>query len=224
MDRNPQHPHGDGQDPIQERLNQVNRLLFRPSFLKNLSPSRLPSQAASETSLSPGEAPPDARSWFGIAHHRHSHLNLTAAAADLLDEVLDDVDFTSILTLEPLPNGDVPKIDPRVSNCLFSHFVAARQAYAKMTERSFQTFSHGHQDLVLAVDFNYFGTRMVTASSDHKLKIHDRKDDSWNLVDSWRAHDAEIIDVSAQQLLFTHNRLNYLRVLLDCSPPNILDL
>jgi hypothetical protein len=29
-------------------------------------------------------------------------------------------------------------------------------------ERSFQTFSHGHQDLVLAVDFNYFGMRMVT--------------------------------------------------------------
>lgn len=48
---------------------------------------------------------------------------------------------------------------------------------------------------MLAVDFNYFGTRMVTASSDHRLKVWDKKDDSWNLVESWKAHDAEIVDV-----------------------------
>ncbi|KAF2999878.1 epoxide hydrolase, soluble (sEH) [Curvularia kusanoi] len=62
------------------------------------------------------------------------------------------------------------------------------------SERTFTTFSHGHQDLVLAVDFNYFGTRMVTASSDHRLKVWDKKDESWALVESWKAHDAEITD------------------------------
>lgn len=73
--------------------------------------------------------------------------------------------------------------------------------YAKMAaERNFQTFNHGHQDLVLAVDFNYFGTRMVTASSDHRLKVWDKKDDSWTLVESWKAHDAEIVDVSRSNL------------------------
>ncbi|KAF2489490.1 WD40 repeat-like protein [Lophium mytilinum] len=190
MDRNSQHHYQkDAQDPIQENLNAATRLLFRPGFLKNLSPSRLPSQAASDTSLSPGEAPQDARSFPG-SHHRHSQLNLTAVVKDSLDEV----DYTSPLTLECDSNGIVPAIDSRVSEKLDSLFVIARKSYAAMAERSFQTFSHGHQDLVLAVDFNYFGTRMVTASSDHKLKVHDKKDDSWNLVDSWRAHDAEIVD------------------------------
>jgi nucleoporin SEH1 len=68
------------------------------------------------------------------------------------------------------------------------------------SERNFQSFSHEHKDLVLAVDFNYFGTRMVTASSDHRLKVWDKKDDAWTLVESWRAHDAEIVDVSTNAL------------------------
>ena len=49
---------------------------------------------------------------------------------------------------------------------------------------------------MLAVDYNYYGTRMVTASSDHKLKVWDRKDEGWTLVDVWKAHDAEVTDVS----------------------------
>lgn len=60
---------------------------------------------------------------------------------------------------------------------------------------SFSTFQHGHQDLVLAVDFNLYGDRMVTASSDHRLKVWDKKDENWILTDTWRAHDAEIVDV-----------------------------
>lgn len=61
---------------------------------------------------------------------------------------------------------------------------------------SFHHFSHGHQDLVLAVDYNFYGTRMVTASSDHRLKVWDRKDDGWVVTDVWKAHDAEVTDVS----------------------------
>lgn len=65
------------------------------------------------------------------------------------------------------------------------------------TETSFLRFNHGHQDLVLAVDYNFYGNRMVTASSDHRLKVWDRKDEGWILTDTWKAHDAEVTDVSA---------------------------
>lgn len=67
-------------------------------------------------------------------------------------------------------------------------------------DTEFRRFDHGHQDLVLAVDYNFYGTRMVTASSDHRLKVWDRKDDSWTLTDVWRAHDAEVTDVSTEQV------------------------
>jgi WD40 repeat protein len=64
------------------------------------------------------------------------------------------------------------------------------------TNNSFHHFSHGHHDLVLAVDYNFYGTRMVTASSDHRLKVWDKKDDGWTVTDVWKAHDAEVTDVS----------------------------
>jgi nucleoporin SEH1 len=64
------------------------------------------------------------------------------------------------------------------------------------TNNAFHHFSHGHHDLVLAVDYNFYGTRMVTASSDHRLKVWDRKDDGWTVTDVWKAHDAEVTDVS----------------------------
>lgn len=63
-------------------------------------------------------------------------------------------------------------------------------------ETSFVRFNHGHQDLVLAVDYNFYGNRMVTASSDHRLKVWDRKEDGWTVTDSWKAHDAEVTGVS----------------------------
>jgi len=68
------------------------------------------------------------------------------------------------------------------------------------TDGSFHRFSHGHQDLVLAVDYNFYGNRMVTASSDHKLKVWDRKDDGWTVTDVWTAHDAEITEVGIIRL------------------------
>ncbi|ORX92357.1 WD40-repeat-containing domain protein [Clohesyomyces aquaticus] len=184
-------------DPIQQSLDAVNHRLVKPSFLKNISPSRLPSQAASDSSLSPGLDAPhsvgEAQAPARPSHHRHSHLNL-AVSIDEHDP--DVVDLISPLILEPCADGDHPAVDQRICDHLDSLFIGARHAYAKMaSERNFQTFTHGHQDLVLAVDFNYFGTRMVTASSDHRLKVWDRKDDSWTLVESWKAHDAEIVDV-----------------------------
>ncbi|KAF2475843.1 WD40 repeat-like protein [Lindgomyces ingoldianus] len=183
------HPH----DPIQLSLDAVNHRLVRPSFLKNLSPSRLPSQAASDSSLSPGLDAPHSSTEARPSHHRHSHLNLAVS----LEQAPDEVDLTLPLILEPCADGHYPGVDPRVCSHLESRFLGVRHAFAKMasSERNFQTFAHGHQDLVLAVDFNYFGTRMVTASSDHRLKVWDKKDDSWTLVENWKAHDAEIVDV-----------------------------
>lgn len=64
------------------------------------------------------------------------------------------------------------------------------------SERTFQSLPHGHHDLVLAADYNFYGTRLVTASSDHRLKVWDKKRELWELVDSWRAHDAEITEAS----------------------------
>lgn len=189
-------------DPIQLSLDAVTRRLVRPGFLHNLTPSRLPSQAASDSSLSPHGEPPhsgrSARTSFGQhqAHLPHSSLNTFVSSQDVIHEI----DLVAPLIQDPpATNADDEHhgVDDRVRSQLQTAFLSARRAYAKMAaERSFQSFSHRHQDLVLAVDFNYFGNRMVTAGSDHRLKVWDKKDDSWNLVESWKAHDAEIVDVS----------------------------
>jgi nucleoporin SEH1 len=173
-------------------LDAVTRRLARPAFLSSITPSRLPSQAASDASLSPTRD--EARLHSGpLSNHRHSHLN----EAVTIDDALEPADLVAPLIQEPCADGTSPNVDRRVIQHLQEDFIGARHAYTKMaSERNFTTFSHGHQDLVLAVDFNYFGTRMVTASSDHRLKVWDKKDESWSLIESWKAHDAEVTDVS----------------------------
>ena len=57
-----------------------------------------------------------------------------------------------------------------------------------------QDLKSGSQDTVLAVSYNVYGDRLATASADHSLKVWERKE-KWMLVDSWRAHDAEITEV-----------------------------
>ncbi|KAK3088946.1 hypothetical protein LTR53_019876, partial [Teratosphaeriaceae sp. CCFEE 6253] len=66
-----------------------------------------------------------------------------------------------------------------------------------MAQDGFHRFSHGHLDLVLATAFNLYGTRMATASSDHRVKVWDRNDQTgqWIVIDVWTAHDAEVTDV-----------------------------
>lgn len=180
-------------------LNAVTHRLARPAFLSSITPSRLPSQAASDASLSPTRD--EARLHPGpLSNHRHSHLSLAVTVEDAIEQA----DLVAPLIQEPCADGTSLSVDGRVTQRLEQGFVGARHAYAKMaSERTFTTFSHGHQDLVLAVDFNYFGTRMVTASSDHRLKVWDKKDESWSLVESWKAHDAEITDVSASKCIFS---------------------
>lgn len=62
----------------------------------------------------------------------------------------------------------------------------------------FTDFDAGHRDLVTVTRFNFYGNRIVTASSDHRMKVWDLKDGQWQLIDTWRAHDAEIRDVRQQ--------------------------
>ncbi|KAI9865111.1 MAG: epoxide hydrolase, soluble (sEH) [Trichoglossum hirsutum] len=52
----------------------------------------------------------------------------------------------------------------------------------------------GHEDLVREVDFNLYGTRLATASSDQRIKVYNKEKESgkWKLCDTWRAHDAEV--------------------------------
>ncbi|KAF1834053.1 WD40 repeat-like protein [Decorospora gaudefroyi] len=163
-------------------LDEVSRLMSTPAFLRGLAPSQLPSAAVSDgSSLSPthNEARP---------HPGPSALHLAETLRDLEDE-LEDADLLQPLIQEPCADGTSTSIEKRVVTHLDGHFLGAHRDYSTM-----QTFPHGHEDVVLAVDFNYFGNRMVTASSDHRLKVWDKKDDAWALVESWRAHDAEIVD------------------------------
>ncbi|KAL4903649.1 hypothetical protein BDW74DRAFT_37236 [Aspergillus multicolor] len=60
----------------------------------------------------------------------------------------------------------------------------------------FSDFDSGHRDLVTVTKFNFYGNRIVTASSDHRMKVWDQKDGEWQLLDTWRAHDAEILDAA----------------------------
>ncbi|QIX00713.1 hypothetical protein AMS68_006230 [Peltaster fructicola] len=60
-----------------------------------------------------------------------------------------------------------------------------------------QHFSTGHKDLILAIDYNLYGNRMVTAGADHLLKVwhHNEHTGEWSITDTWLAHDAEVTDV-----------------------------
>lgn len=67
---------------------------------------------------------------------------------------------------------------------------------ADMASEEFETFTSGNEDIVTTVNFNYYGTRQVLGSSDKTIKVFDEKNEVWTLVDSWRAHDATVSDVS----------------------------
>lgn len=188
-------------DKVTENLNAVVQKLSKPDFLKNISASRLPSSACSEASESPKEAAHGARD-FASPLAQSPLLNATTAYDDPpehvenISEVVAKSDSGDHGRMR-LSTTQQQQLCPP-SNHVFIH---AWKSFSRMAaDRGFQTFSHGHQDLVLAVDFNFFGTRMVTASSDHRLAIWDKKDDTWAPVDRWRAHDAEIVDVSMTEV------------------------
>ena len=55
---------------------------------------------------------------------------------------------------------------------------------------------HTHSDLVHDSAYNYYGTLLATCSSDQKIAIQEKNQDSWILNDSWKAHDASVLRIS----------------------------
>ncbi|KAI9266219.1 WD40-repeat-containing domain protein [Helicostylum pulchrum] len=62
---------------------------------------------------------------------------------------------------------------------------------------SLTKFDTGHEDLIHDVAYDFYGKRLVTCSSDQRLKVWDfveRPDASvWELNDVWKAHDSSIL-------------------------------
>lgn len=236
-----QQPPDHRDDHVQLGLDYINDKLAHPSFLKTISPSRLPSQAASEETSPAYNATflqPGVKENTGHSPLRNDSLNPDGANAAIdattelgiedttwsLSIVDDEVEAVfpykePVTALEQIRSLRsfvkyfntallLPNISSEYSSRARARSVskssdmagatttnAAAAAAAAVSQTSFQTFDHGHQDLVLAVDFDFYGTRMVTASSDHRLKVWDKEDDHWAVTDTWRAHDAEIVDV-----------------------------
>ncbi|KAJ3379036.1 epoxide hydrolase, soluble (sEH) [Lobulomyces angularis] len=59
-------------------------------------------------------------------------------------------------------------------------------------------FSPDHEDLIHDVSYDFYGKRLITCSSDLKIKVFDLNEETgnWDLNDSWRAHDASVLKVS----------------------------
>ncbi|RPB23753.1 WD40 repeat-like protein [Terfezia boudieri ATCC MYA-4762] len=57
-------------------------------------------------------------------------------------------------------------------------------------------FTTGHDDLIHDVCYDFYGKRIVTCSSDQRLKIFDLNDEGeWIQSESWKAHDGSISKV-----------------------------
>ncbi|KAI9478154.1 MAG: WD40-repeat-containing domain protein [Benjaminiella poitrasii] len=58
-------------------------------------------------------------------------------------------------------------------------------------------FDTGHEDLIHDISYDFYGKRLVTCSSDQRLKVWDfvERDDAsyWELNDAWKAHDASVL-------------------------------
>ncbi|CAO3641121.1 unnamed protein product [Cunninghamella echinulata] len=62
---------------------------------------------------------------------------------------------------------------------------------------SITKFETGHENLIHGIAYNYYGKRLVTCSSDQRLKVWDfieRQNSAiWESNDAWKAHDASIM-------------------------------
>jgi nucleoporin SEH1 len=66
-------------------------------------------------------------------------------------------------------------------------------------------FEPGHHDRVTVLHVNFDGTRILTASADHRVKVWERSPETGQrtLTDTWTAHDADIRDVLADSFRFS---------------------
>lgn len=65
-------------------------------------------------------------------------------------------------------------------------------------EINFQKIENSSGDVILAIDHNLYGNRVVLASSDHFLRVYEKSNAQWTLIDSWRGHASEILQVRVQ--------------------------
>ncbi|TVY83595.1 Nucleoporin, partial [Lachnellula suecica] len=60
----------------------------------------------------------------------------------------------------------------------------------------FTLLQHGHRDMIQATAFNIYGNRFATGSVDGRIKIYNlHQDGTWNLCDTWSAHNSEVLEV-----------------------------
>lgn len=61
-----------------------------------------------------------------------------------------------------------------------------------------------NQEVVLAASYDRYGTRLATASADHRIRMYDldEKTGQWALTDVWRGHNGLCEDVSCSAILF----------------------
>ena len=66
----------------------------------------------------------------------------------------------------------------------------------EIEQQGFQKFEHTATDTVLAASYNASGTKIALCSADHKIRVYSiSADKKWTLLDQFRGHDAEILDV-----------------------------
>ncbi|KAK5014242.1 hypothetical protein LTR60_003456, partial [Cryomyces antarcticus] len=182
-------------DEIQEQLEGVNLMLGRRNVLRGLSPSQLPSAAVSSGTPSP---PVEERTGEEVGGEAEVRLDAGTESPFTYTRPPFDASSPSRSLTAYLDISANP-LEP-TSASWHSHtdliFPMANEAGFQSSAPAFSAFKHGHSDLVLSVDYNLYGKRMVTGSSDHCIKVWEMKGDgTWSVLDAWKAHDAEVVDV-----------------------------
>ena len=77
-----------------------------------------------------------------------------------------------------------------------------------MVNQGFRSLAHTSNDLVLAAHFNEYGTRLVTGSADHRIRVFDLNQEQWQLTDLWRGHNGEVLDVCIKLPPLFYSSLN----------------
>ncbi|KAI9799484.1 MAG: epoxide hydrolase, soluble (sEH) [Piccolia ochrophora] len=145
--------------------------------------------------------------YTGLPYFDWTGSDLDELAERFLPEELDDdsQSFHSSLS------GEIPSHENAAQE---SSIPAAMNPPQDTSGIDFTRFDHGHHDLVRTVcysrdscyivvsesmlnDTDFYSDKICTGSADHTLKVFkkNRDDGVWKLIDTWRAHDAEVLEV-----------------------------
>lgn len=153
--------------------------------------------------LSPSELAAIAR-WNNWALEAQGERSPGGESEPLLEELVAALD-SFYESLEAGVSSSSPPSSPSStrSSSKLSFHTCAEEADETPIMAPTQPFDAGHNDRVTAVHANFYGTRILTASIDHRIKVWERdpKTGERTLLDTFTAHDADIRDVSLS--LFT---------------------